>query len=836
MNPTWLYVAAVYALAVWLAKRGGVELRWRIAAFFYALVLVFLFRPMTQQYVNLPVDIVDTLPPWSHQVAHPRMSNPEMSDITLQIVPWAEQVREQWRSMRAPLWNERSGAGYPLLANGQSAALSPLRLTTLPLTLGNAFTAEAAMKLLIALTFTFLFCRRRGYAELPSAIAAISFGFCTFLQVWLHFPLVTVAAMLPAAMYQIDLLAERTTYRRFVCTAGVWTAMILGGHPETVSHISFLAGIYLLWIVVVEEGFGRRGHEAGTTGPARAALVKLSAAAGAIAVAALLAMPLLAPLAEAIPRSKRYQELKVQPNEIGYFSDHLSQIVLLAPNFFGHPPLERARGTQTSPESNTGFAGILGVAAFIALALRAFAQRRFREREFFFVLATVMVLGIMLAWPGISDLFHAVFKLAANTRLRLLFAWLLAIQAGAVLDLMLRHRPQSRLTADRGTQPVSGWPYLSGLAITAAIFLYLINTEWFPAPADKDTAMIAILPSMSVLALAALVPLFRAQWRELALMVVAVAVVGELWQASEGWNPTLDARRMYRTAPMLDALAKLRREAPRKEPFRVVGLGPVFFPNLAGVYGYEDIRAHDPMANGRYLGVLRVRDQYDPSRYFAKWTSTTSRTLDFLNVRYVLGDLRDTVEDTQRYRTVYEGSDGKIFENLDVLPRFYAARNVVLEFRREFFIKMLVTHDDWVHTALVGGKLRVDSDDERRDLLAPRGAAAPNARMAITSATPTDYRMHISAPRHTMIVSSVPTWPGWKIERAGRTLRNVEVNGAFLGFVVPPGENDVRVYYDPPSFKLGVIVSLLTLLGLIVAPWAVRRRAAGQPANEVTSA
>lgn len=833
MNPTWLFVAAVYALAVWLARRGGVELRWRIATFFYAIVLVFLFRPMTQQYVNIPIDIVETLPPWSHQIAHPRMSNPEMSDITLQIVPWAEQVREQWRSLRVPLWNERAGSGYPLLANGQSAALSPLRLITLPLSLGNAFTAEAALKLLIALTFTFLFCRRRGYAELPSSIAAISFGFCTFLQVWLHFPLVTVAAMLPAAMYQIDLLAERVSYRRFVCTAAVWTAMILGGHPETVSHVSFLAGLYLLWIVVVEEGLGRRD---GKRAPAKAALVKLFAAAGAIAVAALLAMPLLAPLAEAIPRSKRYQELKVQPNAIGYFSDHLSQIVLLSPNFFGHPPLERPRGTQTSPESNTGFAGILGVAAFLALALRALAQRRFRDREFFFVLATLMVLGIMLAWPGVSDLFHAVFKLAANSRLRLLFAWLLAVQAGAVLDLLLRNQSQPAPTGASDAQPASSWPYLAGLAITSATFLYLMNTEWFPGPADQDTAMIAIIPSMCVLGLGTLVPMFRDRWRELAMMLVAVAVVSELWQASEGWNPTLEARRMYRSAPMLDALTKLRHQAPRNEPFRVVGLGPVFFPNLAGIYGYEDIRAHDPMANGRYLGVLRVRDQYDPSRYFAKWTSTSSRTLDFLNVRYVLADLHDTVEDTQRYRTVYEGTDGKIFENLDVLPRFYAARNVVLEFRSENFIKMLMTHEDWAHTALVGGKLRVDSDQERRDLLAPRGAGAPDAQMTITSATPTDYRMHVTAPRYTMVVSSVPTWPGWKIERAGKALRNVEVNGAFLGFVVPPGGSDIRVYYDPLSFNLGVAVSLLTLIGLIVAPRVVRRRALRQRASEVANA
>lgn len=837
MNPTWLYTAAVYALAVWLARRNGVALRVRIAAFFYALVLVFLFRPMTQAYVNVPADITDTLPPWSHRVRHPVMSNSELSDVTLQILPWAEQAREQWRSFRLPLWNERAGSGYPLLANGQSAALSPLRLITIPLSLGNAFTAEAALKLLIALTFMFLFCRRRGYSELASAIGAVSFGFCGFLHVWLHFPLVTVAADLPAAMYAVDLLAGRVTWRRFVFAASVWAVMIFGGHPETVSHISFLAALYLFWLVLVSRSSDERdaslrvaaGPLAGrpavsepTTSPANTSARKtrtkifaapMLAAGAAVTVGALLAMPLLAPLAEAIPRSKRYQELKVQPNEIGYFSDHLSQIVLLSPNFFGHPPLERPRGTQTSPESNTGFAGVLALTAWVALAFRAIRERRLREPETFFVIATLLVVGVMLAWPGISDLFHLVFKLAANARLRLLFAWLLAVQAAAVIDLVQRGR--SRM-------------FLVALMIASGTFLYLIHAESFPRPADRDTAVLAILPSLAVLAVAALTPVVARRWREPLLMLLTALVIGELWSAVAGWNPTVEARLMYPRAPMIDALDRLRKTHPPNDPFRVVGLGAVFFPNLAGVYGHEDIRAHDPMANGRYLGMLRVRDDYDPSRYFAKWTSMDSRTLDFLNVRYVLTEPRHQPADPERYAMVYDGKDGRIFENHDVLPRFFPVRNVVLEFKRDDFVQRLVEHDDWSNTALVGGKLRVSSDRERRDLLAPRPAGAPDAALTIETAEPTDYRLQIHAPRYTMIVSSIPMWPGWKVVANGRTLRNVEVSGAFLGFVVPPGDSDVEVRYAPTSFRAGVLVSLITLALLWALPIWWRRKAASR--------
>src|SRR5207247_36668 len=174
-----------------------------------------------------------------------------------------------------------------------------------PLPLGYAFTAEAAWKILIALTFTFLYCRRRGWGELPSAIGAISFGWCTFVQTWLHFPLVTVAVWIPAAFFTTDLLLEKVTWPRFLTATGVWVVMLYGGHPETVSHTAFFVGLYALWVVLVERG----------------AWKSLPAIAGAIAISALIAAPFIAPFAEAITKSKRYQELQVHPNEIGYYSD-----------------------------------------------------------------------------------------------------------------------------------------------------------------------------------------------------------------------------------------------------------------------------------------------------------------------------------------------------------------------------------------------------------------------------------------------------------------------------------------------------------------------------------
>src|SRR5439155_16470276 len=108
---------------------------------------------------------------------------------------------------------------------------------------GNSFTAEAAMKMLMAMSFMYAFCRRRC-SELASAFGAVCFGYCTFVQTWLHFPLVTVGVWIPAAFLTTDLLFERPTWPRFAGSVGVWASIVFGGHPETVVHGVFREVLY----------------------------------------------------------------------------------------------------------------------------------------------------------------------------------------------------------------------------------------------------------------------------------------------------------------------------------------------------------------------------------------------------------------------------------------------------------------------------------------------------------------------------------------------------------------------------------------------------------------
>jgi uncharacterized membrane protein YfhO len=234
---------------------------------------------------------------------------------------------------------------------------------------------------------------------------------------------------------------------------------------------------------------------------------------------------------------------------------------------------------------------------------------------------------------------------------------------------------------------------------------------------------------------------------------------------------------------------------------------------VPAVFGFEDIRAHDPMANGRYLGVLRELGDYETAQYFAKWQNFETLLLDYLNVKYVVAPARADVKDPGRYRLVYDGRDGRIFENMTALPRFYTVRNVILEFDDSKFLSRLKAHQDWGSTAILEN-LPIPNITEqiKNDLLAPRPVNAPEASMLITANGGDEFSMRVNAPRHTLVVSSIPWWPGWKISN---DLRPIRVNGSFLGFVVPPGTHDVRVRYSPPTFWAGVWIALATSLILV---------------------
>jgi hypothetical protein len=196
-------------------------------------------------------------------------------------------------------------------------------------------------------------------------------------------------------------------------------------------------------------------------------------------------------------------------------------------------------------------------------------------------------------------------------------------------------------------------------------------------------------------------------------------------------------------------------------PFRIAGTGGSLFPNSGTIFRLEDIRVHDPMAFEPYAAMLE-RGGLDRRGYFELFPGLPSRSLaNTLGVRYIIAPAGMT----SPLPAVYRGSDATIFLNAEALPRFSVEGPATLR---------LVHYDD------------------------------------------ASSRIVVTASGEATVVSSEVALPGWRLDRNGARWP-LQSSGVLLTWRAPDGESDFRLSYEPPLFRLALLLSALGAAILLVA-------------------
>lgn len=115
----------------------------------------------------------------------------------------------------------------------------------------------------------------------------------------------------------------------------------------------------------------------------------------------------------------------------------------------------------------------------------------------------------------------------------------------------------------------------------------------------------------------------------------------------------------------------------------------------------------------------------------------------------------------------------------------------------------------------------------------PAGAADMSGPLGEASArivreTSTRVEIECETPGRAVLVLTDMFYPGWAARVDGRPARIYRANGLFRAVTVDSGHHRVVFRYRPGSLHIGAMLSLLSLVGLIVAwatqGWAARRR------------
>jgi hypothetical protein len=732
-----LFLAARFVAPI---SRGG-------ALVLLLLPLLFTGRAVFIGGVYAPVELPYDTPPLSEHRQELRVGpdqNPMLTDIAFILIPWREAVRRAVGEGEWPLLNRFELCGEPLAAAMQPAVYSPFTWIALILPAAVSFTYTASMAFFLAGLGAFLFARELGRSEMAALIAAAIFMFSAPIALQILWPLGFAWALLP-----LLLLAMRRavlTHNVALLTI-VFTLVIVAGHPETLLHSVTIASIYGLFLLRHWRG-------------AAAVVV-----AGALAL--LLTAVALLPFFEAAP----------------YAGEHRVRSQMYAP-----APLKVAPGTVKAsllgdlfPFLRTHFTSLplpRGEAGSLALALAIVAVVRVRSRETWFF-AGLLVFALLVgsnAWP-VAQLLHRLplFSVAINDRMVSAVPLCLAILAAFAIDLRSAGIPSvsEGPGGAGGAPPDHPGPSLTLGMTTVVALIVLIGGAalWFGAPMDRVRLAAELLP------LAAVIFVRRPQFVLALILAQRVVADGAL-------VPTHRAEVAYPPLALFKPLANVR------EPFRIVAPGGTLVPDIATMYGLEDVRGATAMT-------------FEPLAYqtFPIWPAAdlTRPMLSMMNARYAVIGAADVIPSGWHEVTVDHQS--RLIENERVLPRAFVPRNVR-------------------GAASALEEMKGETDFGERAWIEGVGEGANGPGRVDVMRDGSQLRMNADMHAAGYVVISQAAWPGWRAYVDGRRVRTVRANHAFLAVYVPAGHHQIRLRYLPQSFVVGrtisIAVAALLLLALLI--------------------
>jgi hypothetical protein len=787
----------------WLRRRPGAA-----AALLYALLALAFYAPgLVPGHTLSASDYLWSAAPWSSsRPADVRAfgSNFELVDTATVLQPFLRHTRE--RLPDAPLWNPYVGGGRPFLGNLQSAVLSPFSLPAYVLPFGWSLGLAAALKVFVAAFGTYLLGRALAMSFAGALLAGIIYGFNLFLIVWVPWPVVDVWAWLPWLLLLADRVARDPSPLSTAGLAVVVAVQFFGGHPESSFHLLVVAvAFFALRLVLL-----RRDGNGPRAGPAVLALG--AGLAGGAALAAITLVPFLELLRHSgdVTVRQDYWRLRL-PRE------YLLGFAL--PDYWG-------RGTSTEigefAQSRAVYVGALPlVLAGAALVVRPSALRVAVAALGAVLLA--IILGVQPLPEIIREL--PIVRTGNHLRLIVIVALCLALLAGWGLDELARERPPRRATVLTLAGALLVLPvlvvvargHLSADALGRALKVASRVADPPEVAADPRTRaiihMAALIAGLAFLGAAAALVALRLGGRLAAGAFVPLAtglVVVDVFYAGMGQTPAIATSTA--TQPATPALRRLQAARPNRFVGLERALGPSPIPpNIAMRERLQDARSYDFPVERRYDRLWRrtIGPGGGPGDFPTTKAVLTPASLPALRLLSVTDIVQDPAERriaAPALPVTYDRPDARIYANPGALPRAGVVN-----------AQHIVEGDD----AELEAVLRPGFDGRRvvvtqRPLpgLGDARGRGPAGSARIVRHEPERVVVEAIARRPSELVLTDLHFPGWKATLDGRAADVHRVDWMLRGTSLPPGRHTVEFRYEPVSWRIGRLVSLLTVLVL----------------------
>jgi hypothetical protein len=685
------------------------------------------------------------------------------ADVVSQLETWN---LFDWRQIHAghfPLWNPFSLYGLPQFANFQSSVLSLPDLISYAMPARYAWLTVVFLKLLIAGTGTYVFARVIGLGVAASSFAGITYLLSGGFTADLSWPFTDVLAWVGwIAAFAVLTYRWRGRARYVIGLAVASAFSIYGGFPEANAYTALFLAVAGLVIVACLVLRGNRVLVGG--------LVRIGAGLGS---GILLAMPLLLPGVQYAVNAHRQTEtiFEAVPGK--------AILGLVAPGIDGLP----IRGS-TWLLAGTNFYETVSYVGIVVVVLAIVAIVAIPRHPM--VLGLAIGAAALVATSYEIGNFHPLVDLLKSSglgtviwrRSRLLIGFPLGILAATGLETLLRSHGKGRAPA--------AFAVASLVACGAVIWLWVYAASGATARIRSIESQALIWPTALTAACVITAGLVLKAGRvhgahlgrTLCATATTVLFVGNgMFLVFAGVGLNTWTKGFYpETAAMRTLQAKVGTGLVAVDDGRrnVQALSPVgFYPELNMAYRIDEFAGHDPLLPQSYYEVLAPGEGNGGIGLLIPSVGTVAEAQEF-GISWLL---------LYRGRPVPRGAT-------------YVA-------------------------TLAGERLFHVSGSSQFSVQPPSGGEVSSINQPYAGS----YSVRVDDAVSVTLVARVTAVPGWHATIDGRPVRLHTYDDVMQSLVVPAGNHDVQLWYDPPQLMYGIWLAAAAAAGLSLFGWRSSRLA-----------
>lgn len=755
---------------------------------FLSFLVLILFRPyFFQGKVPIPGDIlIGHYHPWADKVWEGKTAGYPIKNFILfdgirQTLPWRLLAIEQIKAGQWPLWNPYILGGMPLLGNLQTAIVYPINFLFFLLPELDAWTIYIILQPLLGGLLTFFFLRTLFCSRKASLLGGVAYGFSLIMMNHLEFGIDGHTALwLPLALGAINKIQQQAAWRWGLVLVLAVLMSLLGGYPPPAIYNLIIIDAY--WLFKVRPIFSRKS------------LIFILA----LILAFLISMPQILPAFELAQKVIRTEtQFGVLSNE-PYFFPFENLIMILAPDFFGHPATNNFFShIYYSDNPSVGIIGFVFV-CFSFLWL-------FRKKEIsFWLLVAIIPMLLMLETPLGRALRYApfsAFSLVTPMRMIWVVSFALAVLAGLGLEVF------SELVTKKRFWSV----FLPLIIVWELLFLVWVASFLIPQGNHIQIAQRNLILPTFFLGVSSAVLIFSLFFPKLWPFLAGVIILlsgGELVRQGIKYNPFLSKDLVF---PQTEILKKIQQTG---RAWRTLVTHPELIPVNSNIpYHLPMIDGYASISDSRQGQMIYLANKSWPLTEIESYPRIVFQTeyrfplIDLLNIRYVLAlkELKD-----EKLELLMEEGKTLLYENKEVLPK-------------AFFVESYQVFPDDIQ--LANGILKGDLSNE---VFLEKEPGIKKEEIKAGEVKIIDYQdnqiiLQTENEGMGILVLTDSFDEGWQAFVGDLKTEVLRADFNLRALVIPEGNQEINFVYQPKSFKIGLYTSGGALILLLLLSFGCYR-------------